>query len=87
MTMNKQQGNCWRPHQPASLPAFAERLAVGNVVRIAHSGQPEAPRLDEFLERSGHSTLRVIVFGAEEELRGIWDCEEAAISAAHHGQL
>ncbi|MEV6675237.1 DUF4265 domain-containing protein [Streptomyces sp. NPDC051162] len=118
----------------ASPPAFAKRLAVGDVVRVLHSGLPEVPWVDEILEHSGHSTLRVIVFekgGRQAEVhleqkmadlglpvhqtrlkglfvidvppghsystvrsvldaeaeRGLWDYEEAAISASHDAQL
>ncbi|MFF4157976.1 DUF4265 domain-containing protein [Streptomyces sp. NPDC001678] len=46
----------------ASPPAFAKRLAVGDVVRVMHNGRPEVPWVDKVLEHSGHSTLRVIVF-------------------------
>ncbi|MCF6523102.1 DUF4265 domain-containing protein [Streptomyces sp. JJ36] len=57
----------------ADPPAFAKRLAVGDVVRVLHHGEPEVPWIDELLEHSGHSTLRVIVFrqageAAEREL-------------------
>lgn len=117
----------------ASPPAFAKRLAVGDVVRVIHAGDPEVPWVSEVVERSGHSTVRVIVFKdggqqAEDRLereaaevgvsalrtcldglfvidipagisypsvrtflasgaaRGVWDYEEAAISAHHDAQ-
>ena len=46
----------------ASPPAFAKRLAVGDTVRIARYGSPEVPWIDGLVEKSGHSTIRVIFF-------------------------
>lgn len=116
--------------QISSAPAFAKRLAVGDIVRVAHYGPSQDPWIEEVLAWSGNSTIRVIVFAsagkvAEEELiqgvgelggvitppvlsglfvlnvpkgvdygrmrtfldkgesRGVWEYEEAAISANH----
>lgn len=56
-----------------SPPAFARRLAVGDVVRVVHHGSAHDMWIEEVLEWSGHSTVRVIVFRdagteAEDEL-------------------
>ncbi|WP_328452551.1 DUF4265 domain-containing protein [Streptomyces sp. NBC_00386] len=48
----------------ASPPAFAKRLAVGDVVRVVHHGSPEQIWVDSIIESSGHSTVRVIFFRA-----------------------
>lgn len=45
-----------------SPPAFAKRLAVGDVVRVVHYGSPEVPWVEEIIESGGHSTIRVIFF-------------------------
>jgi hypothetical protein len=45
-----------------SPPAFAKRLAVGDIVGVAHYGSPELPWVDSMIEPSGHSTVRVIFF-------------------------
>lgn len=55
-------------------PSFARRLAVGDVVRVAHYGSPEQPWIDSIVTSGGHSTVRVIFFRAvgqevEAELR------------------
>lgn len=57
-----------------SPPSFAKRLAVGDIVRVAHYGSPEQPWIDSVIESSGHSTVRVIFFRAagskvEDDLR------------------
>jgi len=57
-----------------SPPAFAKRLAVGDVVHVEHHGSPEQAWVDSVIEPSGHSTVRVIFFEAaghasEESLR------------------
>ena len=46
-----------------SPPSFAKRLAVGDIVRVAHHGAPETLWIDSLVEPSGrHSTVRVIFF-------------------------
>ncbi|MEU7174583.1 DUF4265 domain-containing protein [Micromonospora tulbaghiae] len=47
-----------------SPPSFAKRLAVGDVVRVAHYGSPEMPWIESLIESSDHSTVRVIFFRA-----------------------
>jgi hypothetical protein len=42
-------------------PAFARRLAVGDIVRTRHFGESQVAWIEEVIEHSGHSTLRVIV--------------------------
>jgi hypothetical protein len=49
-----------------SPPVFAKRLAVGDIVRVAHYGSPECPWVDSLIESNGHSTVRVIFFQAAE---------------------
>ena len=54
-------------------PAFARRLAVGDIVRVGRYGPTQVPWVEEVLRPSRHSTLRVIIFAAtgkstEEEL-------------------
>src|SRR5882724_7449937 len=51
-------------YQLVSPPAFAKRLGVGDVVRVAHHGSPEQAWVDSVIESSGHSTVRVIFFQA-----------------------
>jgi hypothetical protein len=58
----------------ASPPAFARRLAVGDIVRVARYGTPEQPWIEDLIEPGGHSTVRVIFFrsagsGHEKDLR------------------
>ncbi|MEV4258295.1 DUF4265 domain-containing protein [Spirillospora sp. NPDC049652] len=47
-----------------SPPAFARRLAVRDVVRVAHHGSPEQVWVESLIEPGGHSTVRVIFFEA-----------------------
>lgn len=49
-------------YELVSPPAFAKRLAVGDVVRVVHYGTPEQPWVDSVIDSSGHSTVRVIFF-------------------------
>jgi len=51
-------------YQLLSPPAFAKRLAVGDVVHVEHYGLPEQIWVDSVIESSGHSTVRVIFFQA-----------------------
>ncbi|MYW65531.1 DUF4265 domain-containing protein [Streptomyces sp. SID8379] len=51
-------------YELASPPAFANRLAVGDVVRVVHHGSPEQVWVDSIIESSGHSTVRVVFFRA-----------------------
>ncbi|MFJ7629275.1 DUF4265 domain-containing protein [Streptomyces sp. NPDC097595] len=51
-------------YELVSPPAFAKRLAVGDVVRVVHHGSPEMVWVDSIIESSGHSTARVIFFRA-----------------------
>lgn len=65
-------------YELASPPAFAKRLAVGDVVRVVHHGSPEQVWVESLMESSGHSTVRVIFFrsaGSDPEifLRGNLD--------------
>lgn len=51
-----------------SPPVFAKRLAVGDIVGVAHHGSPEQVWVDSVIESGGHSTVRVIFFqGAGQE--------------------
>ncbi|MCQ4082301.1 DUF4265 domain-containing protein [Streptomyces sp. RB6PN25] len=45
-----------------SPPSFARRLAVGDVVRVAHHGSSQGLWVEEVLEWGGHSTIQVITF-------------------------
>jgi hypothetical protein len=51
----------------ATLPSFAKRLAVGDIVRVAHYGDPQLPWIEEVVEWSGHSAVQVILFRAAGE--------------------
>ncbi|MFE7105462.1 DUF4265 domain-containing protein [Streptomyces sp. NPDC057575] len=51
-------------YELTSPPAFAKRLAVGDIVRVRHHGSPERAWVDSIVESSGHSTVRVIFFRA-----------------------
>ncbi|MEV5752120.1 DUF4265 domain-containing protein [Actinoallomurus sp. NPDC052308] len=51
-------------YELVSPPAFAKRLAVGDVVGVVYHGSPEQAWVDSVLESSGHSTVRVIFFQA-----------------------
>lgn len=51
-------------YELVSPPVFASRLAVGDVVGVAHHGSPEQPWVESVIESSGHSTVRVIFFRA-----------------------
>ena len=72
-------------YELVSPPAFAKRLAVGDVVHIVHHGSPEQVWVDSVIESSGHSTVRVIFFRAvgresEDNLR----CELVRLGAQIH---
>lgn len=43
-----------------TVPAFALGLARGDVVRVAHYGPEATPWVDDIVEESGHSAVRVI---------------------------
>jgi len=45
----------------SSVPAFARRLAFGDIVRVEFYGEPAVAWIEEVLEPSGNSTVRVIV--------------------------
>lgn len=53
-------------YQLLSPPAFAEQLAIGDVVSVEHPEPPEAEQVwvDSVIESSGHSTVRVVFIQA-----------------------
>ncbi len=51
-----------RLHRLAGTPAFASGLAVGDTVRVAHFGGDRW--VDQLVEPSGHSTVRVVALGS-----------------------
>ncbi|MFB7557079.1 DUF4265 domain-containing protein [Streptomyces brevispora] len=76
-----------------SPPAFAKRLAVGDVIRVLHHGSPEEIWVDSVIESSGHSTVRVVFFRAagqdpEDNLRRELDRLGAQIhETSFHGMI
>ena len=75
-------------YQLLSPPAFAEQLAIGDVVSVEHPEVPDPEQVwvDSVIESSGHSTVRVVFFeaaGAEAESALRRDLE--ALGAQVHG--